>query len=119
MVSYIKTGEIKSSLQELVKQRINDCASGKELSQDIVELIKHNFLAKFVHYNKEKGVLEVGINRSSPTSIYPDIYVHTIPDTQVVEWLEDSYKGMQCDLEFYGKLLSASKPTNDSDVVLM
>ncbi|MDT0649697.1 hypothetical protein [Autumnicola edwardsiae] len=119
MVSYIKTEEIKASLQALVEQRVKDCAVGKDLSQDVVELIKHNFLAKFVHYNKEKRVLEVGINRSSPASIYPNIIVHAIPEDKVAEWLEDSYTSRKCDLEFYGKILSRGKSSTDSEVVLM
>ncbi|MDT0684959.1 hypothetical protein [Autumnicola psychrophila] len=119
MVSYIKTGEVKASLQTLVKQKIRDCSQGKELSQDVVELIKHNFLAKFVHYDYYKKVLEVGVNMSSPDSIYPNITVHTIPEKEVLNWLEDSYKSRKCDLEFYGRILSGSTSSKDSDVVFM
>ena len=52
MASYLRTEEIKTSLRVLVNQYIEECRDCDKIPQDFIDLLRHNFLAKFVFYNK-------------------------------------------------------------------
>ncbi len=53
MASYLNTNEIRLSLRQLVKQYVEECESCQEAPDEFISLIKHNFLAKYVYYNKK------------------------------------------------------------------
>ena len=119
MASYLNTNEIRLSLQQLVKQYVEECESCKELSEEFVSLIKHNFCAKFVYYNKEKKQIEIGVDASEAPETYPEIKVFKFPVNKAVSWLDKSFKDQKNDLEFYGKLLNRNDSFNSSEIVLM
>ncbi|PRX44836.1 hypothetical protein [Salegentibacter salegens] len=119
MASYLNTNEIRVSLKQLVKQYVDECETCQELPDEFISLIKHNFLAKYVYYNKQKKQIEIGIDESDSPDTYPEIKVYKIPVNKAVKWLDGSFREQQNDLEFYGKLLNRNEIFNSSDVVLM
>lgn len=119
MASYLNTDEIRLSLQQLVKQYVEECESCKEIPDEFVSLIKHNFCAKFVYYNKEKKQIEVGVEASESPDTYPEIKIYKIPVKKAIKWLDKSFKHQKNDLEFYGKLLNRNDTFNSSEIVLM
>jgi len=119
MASYLNTNEIRVSLQQLVKQYVEECETCQELPDEFISLIKHNFLAKYVYYNKQKKQIEIGIDESESPDTYPEIKVYKIPVNKACKWLDRSFRNQQSDLEFYGKLLNRNEIFNSSEVVLM
>jgi hypothetical protein len=119
MASYLNTNEIRLGLRQLVKQYIEECETCQELPEDFISLIKHNFLAKYVYYNKQKKQIEIGIDESDSPDTYPEIKVYKIPVIKASKWLDKSFRDQQGDLEFYGKLLNRNEIFNSPDVVLM
>jgi len=110
MTTYYNQEEIQIAMKELAKNCLRDCLRDNKPSQDFINLIKHNFLAKFVYYNKLDKSVEIGVEESSVSSTYPEIkvYVHNL--TSEIGWLEKSFKTGKTNLEFYGKLLNRRSP---------
>lgn len=115
MTLYVNQNEIQASLKVLVKQYIEECEQCQELPKEFVSLIKHNFLAKYVYYNKAKKHIEIGIEASNSPETYPDIKIYKFPIKKASDWLEKSFKTGEADLQFYGKLLHKSA----TEVVLL
>lgn len=119
MVSYLRTEEIKTSLRVLVNQYIEECTDCEKIPQDFIDLLRHNFLAKFVFYNKSDKTIEIGINQGSSPEGYPNIKVFSFPVNKAVEWLDKSFKDEISDLEFYGKLLNRNNIISQSELILI
>jgi hypothetical protein len=119
MASYLNTNEIRLSLRQLVKQYVEQCETRQELTQEFISLIKHNFLAKYVYYNKQKKQIEIGIDESKSSESYPEIKVYKFPVSKAAKWVDKSFKNNSSDLEFYGKLLNRNDIFNSSDVILL
>ncbi len=119
MASYLKTEEIKTALRLLVNQYIEECKTCEEIPQDFIDLLRHNFLAKYVFYNKANKTIEIGVNEGSSPSGYPNIKVFSFPVNKAPEWLDKSFKNEKNDLEFYGKLLNRNKIISSSELVLI
>ena len=119
MASYLNTNEIRLSLRQLIKQYVEQCETCQELPEEFISLIKHNFLAKYVYFNKQKQQIEIGIDESTSEDSYPEIKVYKFPVSKATKWMDKSFKSDQCDLEFYGKLLNRNDIFNSSDVVLL
>lgn len=99
--------KLKTSLASLVNNYVNDCLKNGKPSPDFVELIRHNFYAKYVHYNDVNETIEMGINESRDrTPYYPEIKVYSYPVNKAGEWLGSSFKKDPFDLAFYNSLLS-------------
>lgn len=118
MASYINQNEIKAALQQLVKKYVEECENCDRLPEEFISLIKHNFLAKYVYYNKEKKHIEIGIDESYSPETYPEIKVYKFPVNKAAEWLDKSFRKEQGDLEFYGRLLNKNEIFSASEVVL-
>lgn len=106
MSSYLNVQEIHNSLKYLVKEYITECEACEELNPDFIDLIKHNFLAKYVIYNKDKKQIEIGIEAQESEGPYPKIDVYSFSIGKSSAWLEKSFRADNCDLEYYGKLLN-------------
>lgn len=119
MAAYFNTNQLRTSLQELVKMYISECKECEELSQDCIDLIRHNFLAEFVVYNKKDNTIEVGINQSEKFDGYPEIEIYTFPLDDIGKKVDHSFKNNTEDLEFYGKLLGRRKGIGSNSVVVM
>lgn len=62
MTTYYSQEEIRESLKGLTRNFLNDCLRNNEPSENFIDLIKHNFLAKFVYYNKSDRSVEIGVD---------------------------------------------------------
>lgn len=120
MVAYLKTTEIETSLRSLVKNYAQECLDYGMIPKDFIELIKHNFYAKYVHYNQQEKVIEIGINENPyPSSTYPDISVYTFAVNNTTEWLMSSVKTNSFDMAFYADLINRRKGVNASEIVMI
>lgn len=119
MTAYYNQTEIIAAMNQLVSDYLNECRQCEELPEGFVELIKHNFLAKFVCFNRDTKSIEIGVEESSPDALYPEIKVYKYPLNSNRRWVEKSFKSGKNDLAFYGRLLNKKQSYNDVDVVVM
>jgi|GEM_PF-2152587 len=119
MAAYFNSNQLRTSLQELVKVYIAECKRSEELSQDCTDLLRHNFLAEFVVYNKSNKSVEIGMNKSDDFDGYPEIEIYTFPLEETGKKVDYSFKNNNEDLEFYGKLLGRRKGIGSNSVVVM
>ncbi len=106
MTTYYNQEEIRKEMQKLAKNFLKDCLRDSKPSEDFINLIKHNFKAKFVYYNPLERSVEIGVEESSVSSTYPEIKVFVYNLASGIHWLEKSFKTDKTNLEFYGKLLN-------------
>ena len=118
MTTYYKQTEIQTAIDQLVEECLTECKRCEELPEGFVELIKHNFLAKFVCYNKDTKTIEIGVEDNSPDALYPKIKVYNY-SLNSRNWVKKSFKSDKNDLHFYGQLLNRNKSSRDAEVVLM
>ena len=119
MAAYFNSNQLRSSLQELVKVYISECKECEVLSQDCMDLLKHNFLADFVVYNKAEDCIELGVSNSDKFEGYPEIEVYKFPLEDIGKKVDHSFKNNHEDLEFYGKLVGRRKGIGSNSVILM
>lgn len=120
MTTYYNQEEIKSSMKKLVKEFLDVCKECEELPEDFVDLVKHNFLAKFVCYNNKTKNIEIGVEDFSKDSLYPEIKVYKFPILSNKKWVENSFRTGRNDLDFYGRLLNRKKLNNhNAEVIVM
>ncbi len=118
MALFLKPQEIHNSLNSAVLDYIKVCKQSGEIPQQLAELIRHNFSAKYAWYNALDKKIEVGINESkSPGCGYPNIQVYSY-SIEELGWMERSYKNEAFDLSFYGMLLN-NKSSTDSEIVVL
>jgi len=111
MTTYYNKFEIETAMKLIVADYLKDCIECDKLSEDFVDLIKYNFLAKYVYLDKNKRTIEIGVEEvNGDSSHYSVINVFTFPiDEFENTWLNDSFKSDNSDLVFYGKLLNRKK----------
>ncbi|MCM4160945.1 hypothetical protein FHG64_05970 [Antarcticibacterium flavum] len=120
MTTYYKQAEIKASMKRLVDHYLEDCKKCHVLSEDFIALIKHNFLASYVSYNKKTQTIEVGIEEDGKDDdFYPNIKVYKYPLNSNKKWLERSFRNEKNDLAFYGRLLNRTKTTEEAEIVVL
>lgn len=121
MTTYYNKNEILLTMRTLIKGYLKESLSNKKLSEDFIDLIKHNFLAKFVYYNAVKNVIEVGVeDPNCKSDSYPEINIFSFPVTGTTSWLDESFKKDKNDMNFYGKLLNRKNPfLKDAEVVVI
>lgn len=106
-------------MDKLVEEYIKECKKCDELPEGFVELIKHNFLAKFVCYDKDTKTIEIGVEEASEDGLYPNIKVMKYPLSAKKNWVKKSFKDGKNDLTFYGHLLNNNKYSRNAEVVVM
>ncbi|WP_300437432.1 hypothetical protein [Christiangramia sp.] len=119
MAAYFNSNQLRTSLQELVKVYLAECEDSSVLSQDCIDLLRHNFLADYVVYNAANNSIEIGMNKSENFDGYPDMEVFTFPLNDIAKKIDHSFKNNSEDLEFYGKLIGRRKGIGSNSVVLM
>lgn len=121
MTTYYSKSEIQAKLKSLVEKYVKNCIEGDKLSDDFMDLLKHNFLAKYVSYNINKRTIEIGIEDvNSYASTYPVINVMSFPVSVTGNsWLEKSFRNQMNDLIFYGNLLNRSKYNQENSEVVI
>lgn len=118
MTTYYKQTEIKAAIDSLVDDCLMECKRCEELPEGFVELIKHNFLAKYVCYDKDTKTIEIGVEDNSRDALYPSIKVHKY-SLNARSWVRDSFRNDKNDLQFYGQLINRNRSSKDAEVVLM
>lgn len=119
MATYLKEEEIKVTLEKLIEKYTEECQKTGRLHPDLIELIKHDFFAKYVHFDSTTEMVEIGINESKErTPGYPEIKVYHYSLSETRQWLGERFKNSTFDLEFYAKIISRDQ-ASDSDVVLL
>ena len=98
---------------------IKECKECETLSEDCIDLLRHNFLAEYVIYNKANNTVEIGMNKSDKFDGYPEMEVYTFPLEDTAKKVDYSFKNNHEDLEFYGKLIGRKKGIGTNSVVLM
>ena len=119
MTTYYYREEIRTGMKVLVDEYLKDCTNGKQLSEDFTDLIKHNFLAKFVCYDKTNNTMEIGVENFSSNSSYPEIKIYTYPLNSKNDWLDNSYKTGKNDFAFYGRLLNRKKDNQKNSKIVI
>ncbi len=119
MAAYFNTNQLRTSLQELIKIYIKECKECKKLSQDCIDLLRHNFMAEFVVYDEANNRVEVGMNKTDQFDTYPEIEIYTFPLEEIGNKVDHSFKNNDEDLEFYGKIIGRRKGLGSNSVVLM
>lgn len=121
MASYLNKNEIQNSLRVLIKQYLQECKRSNNLSQDFITLLEHNFLAKYVVFNRSERTIEIGIeDKSNHTEeVYPRIQVYKYKIDDAEEKIISSCGDKDSDLEFYGRLIGRNHLQKNSEVVLM
>ena len=118
MAAYITQSEVRSLWESSVKTLLRKCRSDRKIPEGLVELIKHNFYAKYVYYNPEQEYIEIGVNESKQRAVsYPTIRVYCFSVDEVEDRLLASFQSNRVDLEFYAKILQG-KNLNSSLHVL-
>lgn len=119
MTSYQSRNQIQSELHRMLPHQIEECKECDELPSALEELIKHNFQATFVCYDKKTNTIEVGVEEQEAINSYPEITVHKFPLEEAVSQLKNTFKSSDQDLKFYGKLLAGNAATDRIDDVVL
>ena len=119
MISYQSRNQIQNELQKLLPYQIEECKECDELPPALEELIKHNFQATFVCYDKRTNTIEVGVEEEEAINSYPEITVHKFRLEEAVSHLGKTFRNSDPDLEFYGRLLAGHGRTGQVDEVVL
>lgn len=119
MATYLKEEEIRVQLERLIDKFVKESRTTCHLNPDFTELIKHSLYAKYVHYDPDTEMVEIGINESQDrTQGYPDIKVYHYALSETRQWLMKQFRSTIYDLEFYAKLISRDQDS-DPDVKVL
>lgn len=120
MTTYYNKFEIENAMKVIVADYLKDCVDCEELSEDFKDLIRYNFLAKYVSYNKEDKSIEIGVEDTAKDDLYPTIQIFSFPIVKSNKWLKDSFSYENDDFNFYGKLMNRRKYSyRDAEVVVL
>ncbi len=119
MTSYQSRSEIQNHLLNLLPHQIDECKQCDELPPALEQLIKHNYQAAFVCYDKNSGCIEVGVEKQEELNSYPEIKVHKIPLEKAVSKLTKTFRNTDLDLKFYGRILAGQGSSSRIDDVVL
>ncbi len=119
MISYQSRSEIQTQLKKLLPHQIEECKTCDELPETLKNLIKHNFQASFVCYDKKNNTIEVGVEDQDESHIYPQIAVQRFKLEETISKLGKTFRNSDADLRFYGKILAGHGTFNKVDDVVL
>lgn len=119
MISYQSKNNIENQLRNLLPYQIKECRECNQLPPALEELIRHNYQATFVCYDKKTNCIEVGVENEEEITAYPEITVHKIPLEKAAARLGKTFKSSDQDLKFYGRILAGHGSNTVEDVVLV
>lgn len=119
MTSYQSRSEIQTQLKQLIPYQIEECRTCDVLPEALKNLIKHNFQASFVCYDKKTDTIEVGVKDQDENAIYPQITVHKFKLEEAVSKLGKTFRKSDADLRFYGKILAGHGTFGKIDDVVL
>ncbi|WP_010232674.1 hypothetical protein, partial [Gillisia marina] len=102
MTTYYCKTEIETIMKLMVSEYLKDCIKCNRISEDFIDLIKYNFLAKYVLFNVEKNSIEIGVEDANMnSSYYPVIKKHLfLLKESGNSWLDNSFRSTSNDLVF-------------------
>jgi hypothetical protein len=122
MTTYYSKSEIETAMRSMVVDDVKKCIDCDEISADFIDLIKYNFLAKYVSLNRKTHSIEIGVeDKNTNGSHYPVINIFSFPLQEKENlWLDSSFKFENNDLVFYGGLINRKKYNHkNSEVIVM
>jgi hypothetical protein len=122
MTTYYSKSEIETAMRSIVVDYVKKCIDCDEISDDFVDLIKYNFLAKYVSLNRKTHSIEIGVEDiNTKGSHYPVINIFSFPLQEKENlWLDRSFKSKNNDLVFYGSLINRRKYNHkNTEVIVM
>ena len=119
MTTYQNKTQIQRELQEMLPHQIEECKTCDELPSTLEELIKHNFQATFVCYDKKTNTIEVGVEEQEDITSYPEITIHKFKLEDAASQLKKTFRKSDHDLKFYGKILAGHGYINQVDDVVL
>ena len=122
MTTYYSKTEIETIMKLMVSEYLKDCIKCNRISEDFIDLIKYNFLAKYVLLNVEKNSVEIGVEDAKlNSSYYPVIKKHLfLLKESGNSWLDNSFRSTSNDLVFYGRLINRKKYNyKNAEVIVM
>lgn len=106
MTAYQSRKQIKTLLQEMIPAQVTECKKCDKLPQPLVDLIMHNFQAKYVCYHKDSNTVEVGIEEQETSLHYPKIKSMHFKLEEAASWLGERFRNEEQDLRFYAQLIA-------------
>ena len=119
MTTYQNRNEIQEKLKEMLPEQVAECKRCDELPAALEQLIKHNFQAEFVCYQKKSNTVEVGVQVNEDEMSYPQIKTYSFKLEETISWLGKTYRNDERDLNFYGKLIAGNAAENEVDEVVL
>lgn len=120
MISYQSKTDIQNQVLNLLPHQIEECRECDQLPASLEEIIRHNYQATFVCYDKQSNSIEVGVENDEENSPYPEIKVYKIPLAKAVARIKKTFRTTDADLKFYGKILAGyGYSSKIEDVVLV
>lgn len=119
MTTYQSRSQIHNELRQMLPHQIEECKECDEMPKTLAQLIKHNFQAKFVCYDKKKKMIEVGVEESETTDSYPEINVLKFRLEELGTQIGKTFRNNDHDLKFYGKILAGHGSVNEIDDVVL
>lgn len=104
----------------MLPYEIEECQKCDQLPASLEKLIKHNYQASFVCYDKKTNCIEVGVEEQDSANSYPEIKVKKINLKNAVRDLTKTFRSSDEDLKFYAKILASSgSAANEVDEVVL
>lgn len=119
MTSYQSRNEIQRGLHQMLPYQIEECQKCDKLPSSLEKLIRHNYQAKFVCYDKKSNCIEIGVEEHTSINSYPEITVKKIKLKDAVADLSKTLRSSDADLKFYGKILASSGSATEIDEVVL
>lgn len=119
MTTYQSRTQIQSELQRMLPHQIEECRECDEIPPSLEILLKHNFQATFVCYDKKSQMIEVGVEEQEAVDAYPEITVHKFKLDEVIPQVKRTFREGDQDLKFYGKILAGHGSVNQVDEVVL
>ena len=118
MTSYLHKAQIPEALRSMIKEAILECKNSNEIPHGLKQLIMHNFNAKYVHLDCQNSSLEIGVEKPDALSLYPKLVTYTY-SLDKTNWLHESIKENDKDLEFYAKIIAQNNGMGANTEVIL
>ena len=119
MISYQNRSQIEQELQNLLPHQLKECKECDVVPAALEQLIRHNYNAAFVCYDKKTGNIEIGVEEREDVTSYPEIVVHKFRLSELPKKLRKTFRRSDADLRFYAKLLAQTQYRKVDEVVLV
>lgn len=119
MILYQSRNQIQHDLHKMLPHQIKECQECDALPAALELLIKHNFQATFVCYDKKTNTIEVGVEDQEEMNSYPKINVHKFSLEEAIAQVNKTLRTSDQDLKFYGRILAGAVSHKRIDEVVL